>query len=67
MKLPDDSYHRCLFCGKEITKYQIYCHNPRCQQKYERKLAMVHNTKEYRIYIILFRIAEEEAYLRGDL
>jgi predicted nucleic acid-binding Zn ribbon protein len=65
-QLLDDLYHKCLFCGKEIGRYQIYCSSPHCQQKYERKLAIVHNSIEYKIYIRLFYIAEEEAYLRGD-
>ena len=66
-KSPDDSYHKCLFCSKEIGKYQIYCSNPHCQQKYERKLAIVHNTFAYKIYIYLYCLSEEEAYFRGDI
>jgi predicted nucleic acid-binding Zn ribbon protein len=58
---------KCIICGRLIGKYQIYCQDPHCQQKYERKLAIVHNSRAYRLYIVLYRMSEEEAKLRGDI
>ena len=64
---PDDSSPRCIICGGITTKYSNYCKNVHCQQKYERKLAILHNSKEYRMYIKIYRYQMETFWMRGDV
>jgi len=59
--------NQCTICGKIIDRFSLYCKDVHCQQKYERKLAIVHSSRQYRLYITIFKMAEEEAMLRGDL
>jgi predicted nucleic acid-binding Zn ribbon protein len=63
----DREENYCVICGKPIDRFSLYCSNPRCQQQYERKLAIVHNSRAYKFYIMMFRICEEQAINRGDV
>jgi len=59
--------NHCVICGKPIPIYNFYCSNIRCQQQYERKLNIVHNSKAYKFYMMFYYIREEECLFRGDI
>ena len=66
-QLPEDSSHKCVICGQEINKYSLYCSKPQCRHLFSRKMAIIHNSQAYKIYIWLYQASEEEALFRGDI